>query len=150
MFNFFPFSLLKIWRPITTIFNILKVRWDIRTFVKFACTCVIRYGPEILVQCKINPARSWIKFFMKGCLKIASIVLHTRLVYLMKLGVCMCSKNDNRSQFSNTQARTRTVLQSFVLGLLSDNDNQHFSPMSVQHIFTMRVPRSFVLCLFVN
>lgn len=89
MFNFFPFSLLKIWRPITTIFNILKVRWDIRTFVKFACTCVIRYGPEILVQCKINPARSWIKFFMKGCLKIASIVLHTRLVYLMKLGVCV-------------------------------------------------------------
>lgn len=29
----------------------------------------------------------------------------------------LCSKNDNRSQFSNTQARTRTVLQSFVLGL---------------------------------
>lgn len=36
-----------------------------------------------------KPFRSWIKFFMKGCLKIALFVLHTRLVYLMKLGVCV-------------------------------------------------------------
>lgn len=94
-------------------------------------------------SCKINPARSWIKIFMKGCLKIASIVLHTRLVHLMKLGVCVqrtitdlsslihkCVQEQKDKTFCSgvhrfgsswayvlSSCRTRTVLQSFVLGL---------------------------------
>lgn len=117
MFNFFfPFSLSKIWRPITTIINILKVRRDVCTFVKFACTCnkcVIRYGPEILDHKKTVSLldKNFYERLFKSC-----FVCFTHTFSIFDETGQLCSKNDNRSQFSNTQARTRTVLQSFVLG----------------------------------
>lgn len=108
---------------------------------------VFRYGPEILDYKKTVSLldKNFYERLFKNC-----FVCFTHTFSIFDESGRLCSKNDNRSQFSNTQARTRTVLQSFVLGLLSDNDNQHFSPMLVLRVFTMRVPRSFVLCLFVN
>lgn len=84
---------------------------------------------------------------MKGCLKIALFVLHTRLVYLMKLGVCVQRMITDLSSLIH-----KRVQELFYRALcwVSDNDNQHLSPLSVQHVFTMRVPHSFVLYLFVN
>lgn len=116
MFNFFSIQPFKNMAPITTIINILKVRWDVRTFVKFACTCnkcVIRYGPEILDHKKTVSLLDKIVYerLFKNC-----FVCFTHTFSIFDETGRLCSKNDNRSQFSNTQARTRTVLQSFVLG----------------------------------
>lgn len=98
----------------------IKIKRDIPKFSTTWPTCLL-YDSFFKNNIKNLICRSWKRKFIKGWLKIVWTVLHTYThVDISDETGHLCSKNDNRFQFSSSiPARTRTVSQSFVLSLRS-------------------------------